>query len=187
MTYAGSMYGRRKPDYFLRALNKAIEDQLVDEKDILLQFVGDFSKQNIEKISGMLGDKKIVQFYPYMEHKKSIEFLLNSDVLLLIVGKGIGDKNFYTGKIFEYINTQKTILGLVPEDGAAAMVIEETKTGYVVDSTEVDKIAACIGDIYSRWKHETLEVQPNYEAIRQYDRVNLTNQLSKILDQVSKG
>ena len=187
MTYAGSMYGRRKPDYFLKALNKAIEDQLVDEDDILLQFVGDFSKQNIDKISGMLGNKKIVQFYPYMEHKKSIEFLLNSDVLLLIVGKGIGDKNFYTGKIFEYINTQKTILGLVPEDGAAAMVIEETKTGYVVDSTKVDEIATCIGDIYTRWKQGTLEVQPNYEAIRQYDRVNLTNQLSMVLEHVSKG
>jgi hypothetical protein len=181
------MYGRRKPDYFLKALNRAIEDKIVDEKDIRLQFVGDFSKQNIEKISGMLGNKNIVKFYPYMEHKKSIECLLNSDVLLLIVGNGVGDKNFYTGKIFEYINTQKTIFGLVPKDGAAAMVIEETKTGYVVDSSEVDKIATCIGDIYSRWKQGTLEVQPNYEAIRQYDRVNLTKQLSKVFDRVSQG
>lgn len=186
ITYTGSMYGRRKPDFFLKALNQAIKEKLVDEKDILVQFIGDFSKQNVDKISELIGNPELVKFYPYMEHKKSIEFLMNSDVLLLIVGNDVGDKNFYSGKIFEYINTDKTILGLVPEEGAAAMVINETRTGYAVDAKDIGKIAKSIGQIYRDWKTGTLAVHPNQEAIAQYDRVNLTKTLSRVFNEVAK-
>ncbi|WP_304943908.1 glycosyltransferase, partial [Vallitalea guaymasensis] len=40
ITYSGSMYGRRKPDYFLQAVNELINEQKIDKDDILIRFIG---------------------------------------------------------------------------------------------------------------------------------------------------
>ncbi len=182
ITYAGAMYGRRKADPFLQALKNVIADGKVAADMLKVNFIGNFTQDNINKLKGYLGNDELITFVPYLPHKKSIEFLMNSDALLLIVGSGVGARNFYTGKIFEYINTHKTILALVPEDGAAADVIRETKTGYVVESEDVEKIEKALIDIYTRWQAGTLDVQTNWDAVNQYDRINLTKQLSEIFN-----
>lgn len=182
ITYAGAMYGRRKPDTFLCALKKAIDSGKIDKNKIEVSFIGNFSPKNKDVVKKILGYDNVVSFLPYMEHKKSLQHLLNSDVLLLIVGAGKGAKNFYTGKIFEYINTNRTILGLVPEDGAAAQVIRETNTGYFVDSTNIDKISECLVDIYAKWGSGKLKVDTKWDVVNQYDRVALTQQLSEIFN-----
>ncbi|MBC7958968.1 MAG: glycosyltransferase [Vallitaleaceae bacterium] len=182
ITYAGAMYGRRKADPFLQALKNIMDAEKVDPKKIKVNFIGHFSKENIQKVKQYIGSEEVISFVPYLPHKKSIEFLMNSDVLLLIVGSGAGMKNFYTGKIFEYINTCKTILGLVPVDGAAADVIRETQTGYVVDSDDVEAIEAAMVDIYKRWEVGTLAVNTVWEAVKKYDRIELTRQLSEVFN-----
>lgn len=182
ITYTGAMYGRRKADPFLEALKNVLDAKKIDPNHLKVNFIGNFSEENINKLKGYFGKDEVLTFTPYLPHKKSIEFLMNSDVLLLIVGSGAGSRNFYTGKIFEYINTRKTILALVPEDGAAADVIRETETGYVVESDDVGKIEIALVDIYERWSKGSLEIKTNWEAVKKYDRIVLTQQLSEIFN-----
>lgn len=187
MTYTGAMYGRRKPDMFLMALAKAFESGEVSPKDIKVNFVGSFTQAHMSKVKEIIGQEDVVTFVPYLPHKQSIEFLMQSDVLLLIMDSGPGAKNFYSGKIFEYINTGKTILGLVPVDGAAAQVIEETKTGVIVDNTDIDAIAQSIIDIYRRWQQDTLIVDTNWIEVKKYDRVVLTEKLSEVFNKCTSS
>ncbi|WP_458788357.1 hypothetical protein, partial [Vallitalea sediminicola] len=72
VTYSGSMYGRRKPDYFLQAVNELIDEQKIDKNDILIRFIGNIPNKKIKEINEIYSFNETVKYLPYMEHKKSI-------------------------------------------------------------------------------------------------------------------
>lgn len=182
ITYSGSMYGRRKPDYFLQSINELIEEDKINKNDIIIRFIGNIPSKKINEINDNFSLEGIVNYLPYMPHKESIEKLIESDILLLIIGEGKGAENFYSGKIFEYMNTNRAILALVPEKGVAAQVIKETQTGYISEMTDVNKIKKLIQDIYNGWKNNNMDLQPNWDKIKTFERKELTKNLAKILD-----
>ncbi len=180
ITYTGSMYGRRKPEFFLRGLRVLIDDGLIDVGSVEVKLVGHFNEASKKLAYDLIGYRSILSFYDYAPHKESIQFLMASDLLLLIVGPGIGSKNFYTGKIFEYLYTGKPIFAMVPKDGAAASVVIETKTGFVADSDDFDEIKNTLLTIYTKWSKGNLELEPNHDKIAQYNRRRQTEDLSKV-------
>lgn len=183
ITYSGSMYGRRKPDYFLEAVQSLINEKKIDRDQLCIRFIGNFSNKQMTTISEKFNLKDVVTYLPYMEHKKSIEKLLESDALLFIIGAGKGAENFYSGKVFEYMNTNRPIIALVPEAGVAADVIRETKTGLIAETTDVPKIKEVVYSLYNNWKSDNNVFQPNWERIKDFERKELTRQLSAIFDQ----
>lgn len=182
ITYSGSMYGRRKPDYFLQAVNELINEQKIDKDDILIRFIGNIPNKKINEINDTYSLDGVVKYLPYMEHKKSIEKLIESDILLFIIGEGKGAENFYSGKVFEYMNTNRPILALVPPKGVAADVIRETKTGYISETTNVNNIKDLMLKLYTDWKNNTIQLQPNWDKIKTFERKELTKQLVTIFD-----
>ncbi|GMQ60197.1 glycosyltransferase family 4 protein [Vallitalea sediminicola] len=182
VTYSGSMYGRRKPDYFLQAVNELIDEQKIDKNDILIRFIGNIPNKKIKEINEIYSFNETVKYLPYMEHKKSIEMLIESDILLFIIGEGKGAENFYSGKVFEYMNTNRPILALVPPKGVAADVIRETNTGYISETTNVSKIKELMLKLYMDWKNNTIAIQPNWDKIKTFERKELTKQLVQILN-----
>jgi len=182
ITYAGSMYGRRKPDTFLKAVKKLIDMGQIDENKILIQLIGSFSPVAKQQAYDWIAYIDVLEFHDYMPHRESISFLLGADLLLLIIGSGVGAKNFYTGKIFEYIYTGVPILALAPEDGAAAGVIRDTKTGYVVDSLDESGISKQIAELYKAWDQKQLQIQPDQDVVQQYNRYEQTKELIKVFE-----
>ncbi|QUH30141.1 glycosyltransferase [Vallitalea guaymasensis] len=182
ITYSGSMYGRRKPDYFLQAVNELINEQKIDKDDILIRFIGNIPNKKINEINETYSLDGVVKYLPYMEHKKSIEKLIESDILLFIIGEGKGAENFYSGKVFEYMNTNRPIIALVPPKGVAADVIRETKTGYISETTNVNNIKDLMLKLYTDWKNNTIQLQPNWDKIKTFERKELTKQLVTIFD-----
>ncbi|GKX30444.1 glycosyl transferase family 1 [Vallitalea longa] len=182
ITYSGSMYGRRKPDYFLQAVEELIDEQKIDKKDILIRFIGNIPNKKIKEINENYSLSETVKYLPYMEHKKSIEKLVESDILLFIIGEGKGAENFYSGKVFEYMNTNRPILALVPPKGVAADVIKDTNTGYISDTTNVKQIKELMLKLYFDWKNDAIEMNPNWDKIKTFERRQLTKQLVEILN-----
>lgn len=182
ITYSGSMYGRRKPDYFLQAVNELINEEKIDKDDILIRFIGNIPNKKINEINDTYSLDGVVKYLPYMEHKKSIEKLIESDILLFIIGEGKGAENFYSGKVFEYMNTNRPIIALVPPKGVAADVIRETKTGYISETTNVNNIKDLMLKLYTDWKNNTIQLQPNWDKIKTFERKELTKQLVTIFD-----
>ena len=186
ITYTGAMYGRRKPDSFFQALHELIKEEKVEEEKIEVRLIGEYVKKSMDEKIEKYGLGKVVKILPYMKHRDSIEKLLESDVLLLIIGAGRGAETFYTGKVFEYINTGRPILALAPEAGVAAALLKETQTGYVADSQDVPGIKQNIHILYEKWDEKKEMVHPNWEEIQQYERKMLTKRLAQVLDAALK-
>ncbi|MTI71506.1 MAG: glycosyltransferase family 4 protein [Firmicutes bacterium] len=184
ITYTGSFYGRRKPDVFFKACKELIDEGKIDKDKVQIKLIGNYIVKKLNEMIEENNLENIVDILPYMKHKKSIQKLLDSDALLLIVGPGPGAEAFYTGKIFEYMRTKRTILALVPENGVAADVVRETKTGYVADSRDLIKIKKILLKSYNEWVNKTNKLHPKEEKINEFDRLRLTE---KLVDIFNKG
>jgi len=119
---------------------------------------------------------EIAGFNNHVKHKESINLLLASDMLLLVIPKIANNKGILTGKLFEYLGARKPILCIGPTDGDAAIIIKECKAGKTFDYSDENGIYEFIETCMS---NEFIFENKNY---LNYSRRNLTKTLSKILN-----
>ena len=187
VTYTGSLYGRRNLDEFMDGLKLSLERGKIEKKDLEIRIVGNIYDSVIDSYAAKYGLKGQIKSYGYLPHKESIQMLFNSDIILLVIGKGKGSRNFYTGKIFEYIRADRPVLAIVPEDGVAAQVIREAKTGTVVDPEDIEGVAESLAEYYGQWKQDNMDHMPDWDNIRKYSRKSQTGRLAEIfLEQLQK-
>ena len=166
ITYTGAFYGRRKPDLFLKAVGNLVQTGKINKEKIRIRFIGSFKHDVLQRLIRSNGLEGAVETISYMDHEQCIKNMIESDALLLIEGGGPGSEAFYTGKIFEYIQTGNPILSVIPEM-AAAELIRTTKTGIVCDWSDVDVIERFV-DMYNSWKQQCI-IDPDSEIVC-YDR-----------------
>ncbi|MFI5141908.1 MAG: hypothetical protein ACHQII_06085, partial [Bacteroidia bacterium] len=125
--------------------------------------------------------KKSVSFTPYVAHHDAINYMCNADLLLLAIPDNIQNKGILTGKIFEYLASQKPILCLGSTDGDAAQIINDCKAGQVFEFMDDAKMTYYITGIYNLWKLNS-NTQLQSTAYKKYSRKELAKQFADIIE-----
>src|SRR6266536_2665740 len=161
LTHAGSFFGKRDPRPFLRALADA---QL---EDVLVRFVGDFRPGDREFLDGLdLGNR--VELIDYVPRRRSLELQRDSDALLLLIPEAAGrGRGVLSGKVFEYLAAERPVLAVVPPDGAAAELIEETGAGVVAAPDDVAALRGALEQLHASWRAGKLDGTPLSEDDRE--------------------
>ena len=184
VTYTGSMYGKRNPRTFLKAVEGLASAGRVDPQKILLKFIGRFGGE----VRDMLQNSPLhdsIELTQYLPHSESVEALLQSDALLLIVDEaGLGSDEIVPGKVFEYIGAQRPIIALAPE-GAIAELMRETRSGSVAANQDIPSIQAAFIECYENFLYHKPNSEQDREAVKRYDRREITRQLASLLDALS--
>jgi len=160
-----SYVGTITKDYPLDSIKKSITNL-----NINLEFTGKADEPTKYLLNGIAG------FNNYVKHKESINLLLASDMLLLVIPKIANNKGILTGKLFEYLGARKPILCIGPTDGDAAKIIQECKAGKTFDYSDKNGIYEFIETCML---NEFIFENKNY---LNYSRRNLTKNLAKILN-----
>lgn len=160
-----SYVGTITKDYPLDSIKKSITNL-----NINLEFTGKADHPTKHLLNEIAG------FNNHLKHKESINLLLASDMLLLVIPKIANNKGILTGKLFEYLGARKPILCIGPTDGDAAKIIQECKAGKTFDYSDENGIYEFIETCMS---NEFIFENKNY---LNYSRRNLTKTLSKILN-----
>lgn len=187
ITYTGSMYGRRKPDYFFQALSELITEGKMDPSKIKVQLIGTLQKENLDKLLEKFNLQQLVQILPYMDHDECVAHMGSSDALLLIEGGGPGSEAFYTGKVFEYLASRRPILANIPANGAAAQLIHSTRAGLVSDYNDIPKTKENLLQLYEAWQNKLILLEPDKELIARYERKVLTGELALVFEKACKN
>ncbi|NQT65925.1 MAG: glycosyltransferase [FCB group bacterium] len=174
-SHIGQFYGEYNAKPFLNAINK-IKNKI---EHIEFRFIGKITPN----------DKKIIKKYKltniklidYCSHQRAMQYNKESDFLVLILANEEWDY-WIPGKTYEYINSNKKILAVVPENGSCAEIIRNTKTGVVVSPNSIDKIANVILELIEN--HNKDNFNPDFEEIQKYERRNLTKKLANIFYKV---
>jgi glycosyltransferase involved in cell wall biosynthesis len=121
VTYVGTL----SPSYPVKGFLQAIRELQAVGQPVNIRFVGTVS----EPVRELLPEgEESIEFIPYCEHPAAIRHMMESSLLLLIIPDHPSNRSILTGKIFEYLATEKPILLLGPKDGDAAQLLE--KCGY---------------------------------------------------------
>lgn len=170
ITYTGTISEAYDVDAFLEALSGLNENL---KSNILIRFVGKVPPSVAQKFRNTGLDVELVG---YVDHPKSIEYLFRSDLLLLVIPKVKNNQGILTGKFFEYLASQKTVLAIGPVDGDLARIMEETQCGKLFDYADADGML--------RFAEEKLNAPftPSDNALaKSYSRKELTRKISQIL------
>jgi glycosyltransferase involved in cell wall biosynthesis len=176
----------RNPESLLRAMRSIMDRNAKLEGEIRIRFMG-IGSEIVKELVEKYNLASMVDILPYGSHRESIEFILNSDVLLLERVATIEGRDRLattSAKIFEFLATGKPILGLVYPSGAAAELIWSTNSGVVVDPENTNEVSEAIHGFYLQYKSGTLGVegQPDLER---FTRRHLTGQLAQMLDEAA--
>ncbi len=165
----------------------------------ILEAIYKLNTQNGTKIkfsiSTNMSEKKVIslhkkcfeagyaEFLGFLPHKKSIENLMKSHVLLLSFKNSPATEGSYPGKVFEYFKAQRPILLLNNTSSDLAKLIKDTRTGISVDIDDQSEIENAVTEFYRQWEDEgKIVYEPDNEIIENYSWNNLANSMNDILN-----
>lgn len=176
LTYSGIFVEYSTPEYFLRAFKLLTEERPDVASKMELHFVGLLGKDN-QKLIKKLKIEEFIREHGYLSHDEAVKKIMASDVLWLMVGR---KKNIYAilpGKIYEYVGARKPIFACVP-DGAAKVVLEEYGASFITEPDNIEEIKNEMLKIYELYENDKLP-KPDEEYVKQFERKNLTEDLTK--------
>lgn len=197
ITYTGRLSEKfcYSPESFLYALGKLIAEKKILKDEIQIVFAGTVSSNYQVRLQNLMQEldlEDVIKFPGFVNHKECIKYLINSDLLLLIIESIEGKEQSYKfsgsipAKMFEYIYAGVPILAIVPP-GFEADLIKRSGTGFVAEPNDVDSVKNLLYELYQKYKKDTLKIQLNREEINKYDRKVLTGELAAVFDEVLSG
>lgn len=183
IAHNGLFYQKRSPITFLSAIKNILDKKLIPKEKLKVYFT---RKDKWYKLVEELGLDEVVQFTGYKPHRESIELANHSNLLLLIVGSGDENKGIYTGKIYEYLRLCKPILALSPKDSVVDNLLQKLDRGKNIPFDNIADIEDYIVEMYKLWEKNNYPILKLEESIKDFDREELTNKLSKIFNSALK-
>ena len=178
ITYTGTLADQYPVGSFIEALKRVLEIH----DDVRFRIVGKVSDNIMQKLE-VKNLKQKFEYLGYLSHTESVSYLMQSDLLLLIIPDIENNKGILTGKLFEYIGARKPILNLGPTNGDAAEIIEECKAGETYDYSDCEGITNYLLGIIKNWKEGEMSLAEN-ETYLKYSRKELTDSLIKVIQDV---
>jgi glycosyltransferase involved in cell wall biosynthesis len=118
---------------------------------------------------------------PYVPHDQVFKYLNETDALFLAIPEAKNNEGILTGKLFEYLASQKPILCIGPVHGDAAKIIQSCETGQTFEKENGHEILIYLQCLVDAHKEERRYFTPNLRY-KDYSRENLTKELSCILN-----
>lgn len=183
ITHTGSFYKKRNPINFLKAIKALVEKNLIPPDRIAVNFVGAMAVKDPE-LNQLLADplfKKVVNQESWVPHKKALEYLYQSDVLLLVQPETYLQ---IPAKLYEYIAVQKPIIALAEEKGAVGNIVRNEGWGEAINNENIDKIGEAIYQYYQEYENGKLNPETTKYNIEAYSVKSIAAKLGKIFQKI---
>ena len=178
LAHIGSLLSERNPKFLWQCLSELIHENPLFEANFELKLIGAISPDVIDSIHDF-GLSKYVNNLGYVSHREALEQQRKSQVLLLIEINSEETKSIIPGKLFEYMVSERPIIGIGPEGADFSKIILETNTGIFVNYDEKEKLKSTIEKYFKEFLEGNLSSNPI--GLQNYSRENLTRQLVGIL------
>jgi glycosyltransferase involved in cell wall biosynthesis len=176
MTYGGTFYVGRSPQVLFEAIRLAVRKEPELANDLELVFAGILQKE-FHRMAQKTGLASNIVSKGYLPHIESIALLLASDVLWMTMSDDISAP----GKLYEYLGTGRTILGLVPQGSQAEKILHDYGAGVAVPPKNIKAISEAILDLYRQWRTSSLPRNVNVPFVKTFDRRLLAKEMARQL------
>lgn len=179
ITYTGEFSPLRRPDAFVQAIDQLTRTNRIPPEDWRVCFAGKNPPQYIP-------DRLPFQQLGYLNHQQLNDIRRDSDLLLLLLSNSPAARGNYTGKLFEYLASDRPILAIARSDNVAGQLVSRVRAGRTVPH-DPDQIADAIEAFYRAWKAGRFDHDPDWAVIEQFNRYNLTKRLASLFDSLTSN
>lgn len=178
ITHGGSLYRKRDPRPFLKAVNDLVRKQSITEGDLVVRFVGNVDpKFDLRNWVRQLGLEAFVRIEPPVPHDEYLQLLSSSDLLLVIQP----DTDLQVpSKLFEYMAIGRPIIALAHQ-GATADILAEYPRGILVDPYDVKEIGEAIVGFLRRGYARDDDIAIGQRSSLAFSSENLSKKLDAVL------
>ena len=118
----------------------------------------------------------------YVSHVEAVQHMMSANLLYLPIPNSSRNKLIVTGKIFEYLASNRPILSIGPVDGDASAIINKSNRHPMLRYNDLDGIQSYLLSMYKYWEENNgKSFIHNSSAHQYYSRKKLTKQLIQIL------
>jgi glycosyltransferase involved in cell wall biosynthesis len=171
--YFGTFYGKRKPTILLEALKQL----KLENKDFDFRFEIIGAHQNFT-IPTEIASK--IHLLPPLTYADAIEKMATMDANIQIHPRS-EQKGIFTGKLFDYISVQKSVIALVDTEDVAAKLIQDFDCGYVAEFSEIEANKKVILEAFNDWKMNQLK----FAKFEQVQTLHRRNQVMKLMELIT--
>jgi len=178
LAHIGSFLSERNPQALWQGLAELIAEDAEFKDNFQLKLIGAVSREVLNTIQ-QNGLSSYVNNLGYVSHSEAIAEQRKSQVLLLVEIDREETKCIIPGKLFEYMVSERPILGIGPEGADFAEIMRTTNTGVFATYPEKDRIKQTLQTYFAEYKKGALK--SHAIGLQYYSRKNLTGQLVELL------
>ena len=178
LAHIGSFLSERNPRILWESISELIRENPTFASHFQLKLIGAVSQEVIDAIALFQLQNYVINL-GYVSHDEAIIQQKKSQVLLLIEINSEDTKSIIPGKLFEYMVSERPIIGIGPKGSDFAEIITDTNTGIFVDYSEKDKLKNVIATYFKQFLEG--ELKSHAVGLQKYSRRNLTEKLANLL------
>jgi glycosyltransferase involved in cell wall biosynthesis len=182
IAHVGTLVRTRNPLALWEAINSLGNNKDELKQHLRLRLTGKVDI-SVKKAIADHDLEDVTDYVDYLSHDKVVLEQMNATLLLLVLNDTPNSKGILTGKLFEYMASGRPILAIGPVDGDAAAILKESGSGVCFDFKDVNGIKNYLTEMYSMYMSGTLN--RNNKSVDKWSRLELTRQLSNLLDTIS--
>ena len=180
ITHLGVITPSRNAPQLWSAMKELKEEDPDFAKNLKIKLIGQVDQSVVQNLEadGLTENTELV---PYIPHDEVLKAQRTSQMLLLLINNTPNAKGILTGKLFEYLAAGRPILCIGPEDGDAARVIRETRTGQTVGFEDKEQMKKVLRSLFQKYREDGLLCNTGV-GIEKYSRKALAEEYGKLLD-----
>ena len=182
ISHVGSLYNERNPEFLWDIIDELSENLQGFKEDLQINLIGNNNKKIKQNLSKRVFNDCVV-FFDYVEHKKAIEFMCSSQVLLMLEVDDDESSYAIPGKLFDYLNSNRPIISIGPEQSEVREILSNTDSGKFFEYKDYNSLKLYIEKLYENYVNNLSSSNNNYN-IDNYNRKNLTSKLVEVINKI---
>jgi glycosyltransferase involved in cell wall biosynthesis len=178
--HLGSIYHKRNPLIFLKALAAVKRRHNIGSSDIVLHFVGNarwFHGVSVEEQAKDLGIDGLVEFTDWVPHQETRRLMQEAGGLLLLAQQ---QPLQVPNKLYEYLGYQVPIIAIADEEGETAEMLREAGGHFVVGAADQEGLEKAIEAVLGL-NGEDSRLEPRREVLHEWSTVIQMQRLAALL------
>ena len=182
ITHTGLFAADGNPTILWEVLSEKCKVDELFNNALKINLIGKTDSQILESLQAAGIVDKVVD-KGYQPHHVAVEEQRKASLLILPLRKEPEYKAVLPGKLFEYMASWRPVLGIGQPDGAMSMILNNTKTGVVLNWNDKTSISRYIDMCWKNHLEGRLSVED--ADISQFTRRNLTRRMAQLFDRIT--
>jgi hypothetical protein len=179
ISYAGTFSRRCRPDAFVKAVTRLVSAQRVPLQELRVSLAG-------KNVADYVPDRPPFENLGYLSHAALSDLRRESDLLLLVLDDAPASRGVYSGKVFEHLACNRPTLCITHPENVAAKLIVRARGGVVARPCPT-AIAEAVSRYHRAWREGVFDHDPDWEVIRRFTRLRLTERLARTFERIVDG